>query len=76
MPNVQQQLALTPSAFLNASPVDNAWWHEAVTGQDQLRQKVAFALSEILVVSDTNSTLGGVPAGLGPDETLAIENSA
>jgi len=29
----------------------NAWWMNSVTGPDQLRQRVAFALSEILVVS-------------------------
>ena len=31
--------------------VFNAWWRNSVAGQDQLRQRVAFALSEILVVS-------------------------
>jgi uncharacterized protein (DUF1800 family) len=30
----------------------NAWWKRAVTAPDQLRQKMALALSEILVVSD------------------------
>jgi uncharacterized protein (DUF1800 family) len=30
------------------------WWQAAITGKDQLRQRVAFALSEIFVVS-TNS---------------------
>lgn len=34
-----------------------AWWKIAVTGQDQLRQRVAFALSEILVTSDANDTI-------------------
>ena len=34
-----------------------AWWKIAVTGQDQLRQRVAFALSEILVASDANGTI-------------------
>jgi uncharacterized protein (DUF1800 family) len=34
-----------------------AWWKIALTGPDQLRQRVAFALSEILVVSDVNGTL-------------------
>jgi len=29
----------------------DAWWDIAVNGEDQLRQRVAFALSEILVVS-------------------------
>jgi uncharacterized protein (DUF1800 family) len=29
-----------------------AWWKTVVTGPDQLRQRVAFALSELMVVSD------------------------
>ena len=31
----------------------DSWWQNAVTAPDQLRQRAAFALSEILVVSDT-----------------------
>ncbi|RYD50254.1 MAG: DUF1800 family protein, partial [Verrucomicrobiaceae bacterium] len=30
----------------------SAWWRTAVTARDQLRQRVAFALSEIMVVSN------------------------
>lgn len=41
-----------------------AWWKLAVSAPDQLRQRVAFALSEILVVSDQNSTLYNNPIGL------------
>jgi uncharacterized protein (DUF1800 family) len=29
----------------------NAWWRDSIAGQDQLRQRIAFALSEIHVVS-------------------------
>ncbi len=29
-----------------------AWWHRTVTASDELRQRVAFALSQIFVVSD------------------------
>ncbi len=29
-----------------------AWWHRTVTADDELRQRIAFALSEIFVVSD------------------------
>lgn len=35
-----------------------AWWKIALTGPDQLRQRVAFALSEIFVISDVNGTVG------------------
>ena len=34
-----------------------AWWHRAVTSPDVLRQRVAFALSEIFVVSDNVDAL-------------------
>ncbi|HVU34292.1 MAG TPA: DUF1800 family protein [Opitutaceae bacterium] len=37
----------------------DAWWKVVVTAPDQLRQRVAFALSELFVVSDVNSTLSG-----------------
>ena len=34
----------------------DAWWKYSITAQDQLRQRLAFALSEILVVSWNNNT--------------------
>ncbi len=41
-----------------------AWWKTATSAPDQLRQRVAFALSEIFVVSDTNGTLFNNPRAL------------
>ena len=32
----------------------NVWWRHAVNADDQLRQRVAFALSEIFVISATD----------------------
>ena len=64
LPNVKAQIAAAVNTNLSGGMLDNAWWTAAVTAPDQLRQRVAFALSEILVVSDTNSTLGGQPAAL------------
>ncbi|NBQ58652.1 MAG: DUF1800 family protein [Opitutaceae bacterium] len=37
----------------------HAWWKLAVNAPDQLRQRVAYALSQILVTSDQNSTISG-----------------
>ncbi len=34
----------------------NSWWKNAVGGEDQLRQRLAFALSEIMVISWANDT--------------------
>ncbi|MBK8096909.1 MAG: DUF1800 domain-containing protein [Planctomycetes bacterium] len=36
----------------------SAWWKHVLTGRDQLRQRMAFALSEIFVVSDQSDALG------------------
>jgi uncharacterized protein (DUF1800 family) len=41
-----------------------AWWKVSVTAPDQLRQRVAFALSEIFVVSDVASSLAEEPEAL------------
>jgi hypothetical protein len=41
-----------------------AWWKIVVTAPDQLRQRVAFALSEIFVTSDVASQLANEPDGL------------
>ena len=41
-----------------------AWWSISVHAPDQLRQRVAFALSEIFVVSDVASSLNGEADGL------------
>jgi len=40
------------------------WWKLSVSAPDQLRQRVAFALSQLFVVSDVNSTLYGTPRGM------------
>ncbi|MEO1696765.1 MAG: DUF1800 domain-containing protein [Planctomycetota bacterium] len=37
------------------------WWRAALTGEDQLRQRVAFALSQIFVVSMLHDDLDGAP---------------
>ena len=41
-----------------------AWWHRTVTASDAVRQRVAFALSEIFVVSDNVDDLVINPAAL------------
>lgn len=37
----------------------NAWWDIALYGEDQLRQRVAFALSQLVVVSQNDAALAG-----------------
>ena len=62
-----------------------AWFMSALGGQDpfnpalvhrdQLRQRVAFALSEILVVSDQNPTLNGLPDSLASYYDVLVRNA-
>jgi uncharacterized protein (DUF1800 family) len=61
----------TPSPSPSATPnqptltmTNDAWWTNAIAGQDQLRQRVAFALSETLVVSLNSAGLGNAPFAL------------
>jgi uncharacterized protein (DUF1800 family) len=65
---LNQQFAATLSshlAFVDASGVTDpdvpeslkAWWTHAITAPDQLRQRVAFALSELFVISSNSSGL-------------------
>ena len=46
-----------PNTRISVNNRTHAWWKLATTAPDQLRQRVAFALSEILVTSDQNSTI-------------------
>ena len=50
-----------PRPRINNANREVAWWQIAVTAPDQLRQRVAFALSEIFVVSDVNDVLANNP---------------
>jgi uncharacterized protein (DUF1800 family) len=55
VPYVLANLTADPTAPYYSTLMFNSWWQKAVTAPDQLRQRIAFALSEILVVSDTGT---------------------
>ncbi len=48
----------------NRWPRHEVWWADVVEGEDQLRQRVAFALSQIFVVSDIGRTLSNGQYGI------------
>ena len=85
---VNKQLAIPPSLVLplvqqagqtiaNPVPLNNyrqdAWFRNAMHGPDQLRQRVAFALSEILVVSQNAALLRAPFATASYYDTLATD---
>ena len=51
LPLLLANASLDPTTPYPSSLVYNTWWQQAVTAPDQLRQRVAFALNEIMVVS-------------------------
>lgn len=52
LPVVLANASSDPTTPYPSSLLFNTWWQQSITAPDQLRQRVAFALSEILVVSE------------------------
>ncbi|MEM7764267.1 MAG: DUF1800 domain-containing protein [Pseudomonadota bacterium] len=52
-----------------------AWWHNTITAEDTLRQRVAFALSQIFVVSDNVDILEVYPGALSTYYDLLLTNA-
>lgn len=52
---------MNASAWAGQDGVFNSFWRTAVTGDDQLRQRVALALSEIFVISMQDTFVGNDP---------------
>ncbi|MGI9248525.1 MAG: DUF1800 domain-containing protein, partial [Woeseiaceae bacterium] len=73
LPHVQ---SVPPPQFpfqLHADRVD-IWFRNALFGEDQLRQRVAFALSEIMVVSQLGA-LGNLPFAVADYYDVLAENA-
>ncbi|HZM06656.1 MAG TPA: DUF1800 family protein, partial [Candidatus Saccharimonadales bacterium] len=66
----------------NSDPTDlyqsyltfNSWWKQSITAPDQLRQRVAFALSEIFVISE-NGTLQNHADALSSYYDMLLDNA-
>ena len=63
-----------PSNPWQSSVWFNTWWQNSVTAPDQLRQRVAFALSEIMVISEAG-TLQDHSDGLGAYYDTLLDNA-
>ncbi len=55
---------LAGTGNISESTFYESWWQQAVAGDDQLRQRVAFALSQIFVVSFADANLRNYPRGM------------
>ncbi|MGB0582995.1 MAG: DUF1800 family protein, partial [Limisphaerales bacterium] len=63
------------SDFVNGDNVQTAFARAAIGGSDQLRQRVAFALSQILVISREDGNLVNRPRGLSSFYDIFVENA-
>lgn len=70
LPTVMSNKTADPNNFFNGAQMFNSWWEKAVTADDQLRQRVAFALGEILVISDVGTLNGNARAQAHFHDTL------
>ena len=52
-----------------------AWWRVSVRGEDQLRQRIAFALSQIFVISDAAGSVDGSQQGMANYYDMLAKNS-
>jgi uncharacterized protein (DUF1800 family) len=52
-----------------------AWWKDAIQGPDQLRLRMAWALSQILVISDVSSALADDPVGMAEYYDILARNA-
>jgi uncharacterized protein (DUF1800 family) len=64
--------APAPLYPLDGSNITDIWWYLALKSPDQLRQRVAYAYSEIFVVSKVDETINSEPLGVASyHDTLA-----
>ena len=74
--------ALIQQAIAAGQPIEvwqdkrqEIWWKNALQNSDQLRQRMAFALSQILVISDQNGALEGNPTAIAHYYDLLSTNA-
>ena len=70
LPLVFANVSADPTKPYPSALTFNTWWQQSVTAPDQLRQRVAFALSEIMVVSENSSLQDNAVALSGYYDTL------
>lgn len=57
-------IAASTGQSANQSNFFESFWQQAATGEDQLRQRVTYALSQIFVISFQDSTVSNYPRGV------------
>lgn len=61
---LHMNLAQNSGQTLSENQFLESFWKQAIKGDDQLRQRVTYALSQIFVISFQNDTLANMPRGV------------
>jgi uncharacterized protein (DUF1800 family) len=64
-----------PSGVIGFNEFTQSFWAFALVGQDQLRQRVAFALSQIFVVSGADGCGGNIPRATANYYDMLVQNA-
>ncbi len=75
LPVVLANASADPTQPFPSSLMFNTWWQQSVTAPDQLRQRVAFALSEIMVVSENGALANSYANGLSSYYDTLLDNA-
>ncbi len=75
LPVVMANMSADPTQPFPSSLTFNTWWQQSVTAPDQLRQRVAFALSEIMVVSENGVLANYYANGLSSYYDTLLDNA-
>ena len=59
----------------NRAARHRVWWNNVLDGEDQLRQRVAYALSQIFVISDIDRVLANRQFGMADYYDMLAENA-
>jgi uncharacterized protein (DUF1800 family) len=75
LPLLDARIAVEGAAFVYNPQRVEEWFRVAVTSNDELRQRVAFALSQIIVISDRNGMLAGIASSVSSYYDVLVRNS-
>jgi len=75
LPVVLANISPDPTEPFPSSLMFNTWWQQSVTAPDQLRQRVAFALSEIMVASENGTLANSYANGLSSYYDTLLDNA-
>jgi len=74
-PNTESSIINPKRLWVLQREQERAWWHAAIFEKDQLRQRTAFALSELLVISLSDNPLKFQAEGIAHYYDLLVKNS-